>query len=106
MPNWVNGRVVLIGDAAHSSSPSMAEGAGMAIEDALVLAELIGNMNNLDEALRSYVVRRRPRVAWVQKQCEARDRMRTLPRFARYTLLKLFGSAMYNRSYRMLTESA
>jgi 2-polyprenyl-6-methoxyphenol hydroxylase-like FAD-dependent oxidoreductase len=106
MPNWVNGRVVLIGDAAHASSPSMAEGAGMAIEDALVLAELIGNMNNLDEALRSYVVRRRPRVAWVQKQCEARDRMRTLPRFARYTLLKLFGSAMYNRSYRMLTESA
>lgn len=36
---WYKGRVVLIGDAAHASSPHIAQGAAMAIEDAVVLAE-------------------------------------------------------------------
>jgi 2-polyprenyl-6-methoxyphenol hydroxylase-like FAD-dependent oxidoreductase len=35
---WFKGRVILIGDAAHTTTPHMAQGAGMAIEDALVLA--------------------------------------------------------------------
>ena len=39
-PPWHRGRVQLIGDAAHASLPHMAQGAAMAIEDALVLAEL------------------------------------------------------------------
>lgn len=34
---WHKGRVVLIGDAAHSSTPHLAEGAGMAIEDRFFL---------------------------------------------------------------------
>jgi 2-polyprenyl-6-methoxyphenol hydroxylase-like FAD-dependent oxidoreductase len=34
---WVHRRVVLLGDAAHATSPNMAEGASMALEDALVL---------------------------------------------------------------------
>ncbi len=40
-PTWTKGRAVLIGDAAHASSPNMAEGASLAMEDALVLAELL-----------------------------------------------------------------
>ena len=39
-PPWHVGRVVLIGDAAHASSPHIAQGAAMAVEDAVVLAEL------------------------------------------------------------------
>ena len=35
------GRVVLLGDAAHATSPNMAEGAAMALEDALVLAQML-----------------------------------------------------------------
>jgi 2-polyprenyl-6-methoxyphenol hydroxylase-like FAD-dependent oxidoreductase len=34
LDSWVNGRVILVGDAAHATSPNMAEGAGMALEDA------------------------------------------------------------------------
>ena len=41
--NWVQGRVVLIGDAAHATSPNMAEGASMALEDALVLTADAGD---------------------------------------------------------------
>ena len=36
---WRVGRVVLIGDAVHATTPHLASGAGMAVEDALVLAE-------------------------------------------------------------------
>ena len=40
LDSWVRGRVVLVGDAAHATSPNMAEGVAMALEDALVLGEL------------------------------------------------------------------
>lgn len=40
-PPWHRGRVVLIGDAVHTTTPHMAFGAGIAIEDAVVLGELV-----------------------------------------------------------------
>ena len=40
-PPWGAGRAVLIGDAAHTTTPHMAWGVGLAIEDALVLADLV-----------------------------------------------------------------
>jgi len=40
-PPWGSGRAVLIGDAAHTTTPHMAWGVGLAIEDALVLADLV-----------------------------------------------------------------
>ena len=40
-PPWHRGRVVVIGDAAHTTTPHLATGAGIAIEDAVVLAELM-----------------------------------------------------------------
>ena len=38
-PPWHKGRVLLIGDAAHATTPHLASGAGIAVEDALVLRE-------------------------------------------------------------------
>lgn len=104
MEEWVKGNVVLIGDAAHASSPSMAEGAAMAMEDALVLAETLGRAPKFSDALGEYTRRRKPRVDWVQKQCATRDRMRGLPGWARVPLLKFAGNALYKRSYLPLTE--
>jgi 2-polyprenyl-6-methoxyphenol hydroxylase-like FAD-dependent oxidoreductase len=92
------GCVVLIGDAAHASSPSMAEGAGMALEDALVLAETLATEKDVDEA------RRRSRIEWVQKQCQARDRLRALPSLARSTIVRVLGRAVYRRSYGPLLQ--
>lgn len=104
MAEWVKGRVVLIGDAAHASSPSMASGGGMAMEDALVLAETITAGPSLDQALAAYAARRRPRVEWVQAQCAARDRMRALPGLARSAVVKLFGQTLYRSSYTPLLK--
>jgi len=36
---WYSGRIILVGDAAHPTTPQLASGAGMAIEDGLVLAD-------------------------------------------------------------------
>lgn len=41
VPNWSNGKVTLLGDAAHPTLPYMAQGAGLAIEDAYILAKSI-----------------------------------------------------------------
>jgi 2-polyprenyl-6-methoxyphenol hydroxylase-like FAD-dependent oxidoreductase len=59
---WVQGRVVLIGDAAHATSPNMAEGASMALEDALVLSQVLAIHGSLDEALFAFGERRRTRI--------------------------------------------
>lgn len=108
MNDWVKGNVVLMGDAAHASSPSMAEGAGMALEDALVLAQELAQMlttpATLTEALAAYGRRRKPRLDWVQQQCVARDKMRRLPAWGRVPLLKLAGNRLYKRSYGPLTQ--
>jgi len=105
LDKWYQGRAVLIGDAAHASSPSMAEGAGMAIEDALVLAETIANGGEVSSVFDAFVQRRKARVEWVQKQCAARDKMRLLPIPVRNGVLKLFGHALYTKSYSPLLES-
>jgi 2-polyprenyl-6-methoxyphenol hydroxylase-like FAD-dependent oxidoreductase len=55
---WYRGRVVLIGDAAHATTPHLASGAGMAIEDGIVLAEEIQSRPSLDEAMRHFMARR------------------------------------------------
>ncbi|MEW2305516.1 FAD-dependent oxidoreductase [Streptomyces sp. NPDC006655] len=61
--SWHRGRVVLIGDAAHCCPPTIAQGAAMSLEDALVLAELLtGGRNWDDDLLQSYYERRIPRV--------------------------------------------
>jgi 2-polyprenyl-6-methoxyphenol hydroxylase-like FAD-dependent oxidoreductase len=68
LERWHSGRVVLVGDAAHASSPMMGQGGCMAMEDAYVLAEELGASDSLKRALTSFVARRTPRVKWVQQQ--------------------------------------
>jgi 2-polyprenyl-6-methoxyphenol hydroxylase-like FAD-dependent oxidoreductase len=48
---WNRGRVVLIGDAAHTCPPTIAQGGAMALEDAVVLAELLVQRDALDQDL-------------------------------------------------------
>ena len=58
MPDpWYKGHVVLIGDAAHSATPHLGQGAAMAVEDAVVLAEELA-AKDVDAALRAFMDRR------------------------------------------------
>jgi 2-polyprenyl-6-methoxyphenol hydroxylase-like FAD-dependent oxidoreductase len=57
--------VVLIGDAAHATTPHLASGAGLAAEDGIVLAEEIQRHDSVDAALRAFMARRFQRVRMV-----------------------------------------
>ncbi|RKT11500.1 2-polyprenyl-6-methoxyphenol hydroxylase-like FAD-dependent oxidoreductase [Streptomyces sp. 1114.5] len=63
---WHVGRIVLAGDAAHASTPHLAQGAAMAVEDALVLAQSLDAADTVPAALAAWEARRRPRALWVQ----------------------------------------
>jgi len=62
---WHKGRVVLLGDAIHASTPHLAQGAGMAIEDALVLADELEKAQAPEAAFEAYRARRFKRVEHV-----------------------------------------
>jgi 2-polyprenyl-6-methoxyphenol hydroxylase-like FAD-dependent oxidoreductase len=66
VPSYSSGRIVLIGDAAHAFPPNYAQGAAMAIEDAVALSELLGKSGDVDQVLRAYESRRRPRVEMIR----------------------------------------
>ncbi|MFF3732047.1 FAD-dependent monooxygenase [Streptomyces sp. NPDC002476] len=68
---WHVGRVVLAGDAAHASTPHIAQGAAMAVEDALVLAQSLDAEDDVAVALAAWEARRRPRAMWVQAMSRA-----------------------------------
>jgi 2-polyprenyl-6-methoxyphenol hydroxylase-like FAD-dependent oxidoreductase len=62
---WHKGRVVLIGDAVHATTPHMASGAGMAVEDGLVLAEELAASDDVEQALTAFTARRFERARMV-----------------------------------------
>ena len=64
-PPWHRGRVLLIGDAAHATTPHLASGAGLAVEDALVLGECLASGETLDAALQAFTARRYERCRMV-----------------------------------------
>ena len=61
-PPWQRGRVALIGDAAHATSPHVGQGAAMALEDSVVLAEEIARTDVLADAFEAFGRRRYERV--------------------------------------------
>ena len=77
---WTNGAVALLGDAAHAMLPFAAQGAGMAIEDAAVLAKCLGETQSeggptISAALKRYAGLRCSRVARVQRTARQAGRI-------------------------------
>lgn len=99
---WSRGLVLLVGDAAHATSPNMAEGAAMALEDAIVLPEALAAASTIPEALRAFERRRRTRTDWVRRQTHRRDHLRGLPPAVRDLVLSRFGRRMFHANYRPL----
>jgi 2-polyprenyl-6-methoxyphenol hydroxylase-like FAD-dependent oxidoreductase len=54
LKRWTDGRVVLLGDAAHATTPNLGQGACQAIEDAWFLAEQLSSTNNIEVSLLNF----------------------------------------------------
>jgi 2-polyprenyl-6-methoxyphenol hydroxylase-like FAD-dependent oxidoreductase len=67
LPRWSHRRMVLLGDAAHATTPGVGQGAAQALEDAVVLADEIADSDDLSAGLARYESIRRPRAALALK---------------------------------------
>jgi 2-polyprenyl-6-methoxyphenol hydroxylase-like FAD-dependent oxidoreductase len=68
VPTWHRGPMVIVGDAAHAPSPTSGQGASMAAEDGVVLAQCLRDLPSVPEALAAYEHRRRARVERIVAQ--------------------------------------
>jgi 2-polyprenyl-6-methoxyphenol hydroxylase-like FAD-dependent oxidoreductase len=68
LPAWYRGAVVLVGDAAHATSPHAGQGASMALEDAMVLAKCLRDLPDLATAFAAYQGLRKERVEKLTRQ--------------------------------------
>lgn len=96
MPRWTHGRIALLGDSAHAMLPFAAQGAGMAIEDAAVLAECLASDHDAAQVLASYAARRIPRVGQVASAARQSGRIYHMGApldLARDIAIRLRGSA-------------
>ena len=96
---------VLIGDAAHACSPSMSQASGMAVEDALVLAETLAGARAgtpVETALAAYRKRRADRVRFVLDQNHRRDRARHLPAPVRRVVFRHFARGIFRANHKAL----
>ncbi|MCS6802634.1 MAG: FAD-dependent monooxygenase [Chloroflexota bacterium] len=71
LPTWTVGRVTLLGDAAHPMLPFLGQGAGIAMEDAIVLARCLEAEQDVAAALARYERVRKPRATTVQLESRA-----------------------------------
>lgn len=99
---WHRGRVLLVGDAAHATAPTLSQGAAMALEDAVVLAESLRAAGSVEAALVAYESRRRPRTRWVRDRTRDRNRTRDVPPALRDPLLRGRGGRIFGEHYRLL----
>jgi 2-polyprenyl-6-methoxyphenol hydroxylase-like FAD-dependent oxidoreductase len=76
VPVWSRGRMVLVGDSAHAPSSSSGQGASLAIESAIVLAQCLRDLP-CDQALATYETLRRPRVERVIKETTRKNSSKT-----------------------------
>lgn len=92
-PKWHRDRVVLIGDAAHATSPSAGQGAAIACEDAVVLAQCVRDAADIPEAFDTFEWLRRERVEKVVAYARQRGSNKTssnaLSRLARDLVLPI-----------------
>lgn len=65
LPHWSQGSTLLLGDAAHATTPNMGQGGCQAIEDAWYLADYLERYQSPTEAFKAYEKMRRPKVDFV-----------------------------------------
>ncbi len=103
--SYGEGRVVLIGDAAHGMPPLMAQGASSALEDALVLTKLLKDGNELTDFATLFTIERKARIEWTKKRNDRREKLGKLPFWIAKIGLKLMGEKPWIEDYRPLAKT-
>jgi 2-polyprenyl-6-methoxyphenol hydroxylase-like FAD-dependent oxidoreductase len=96
---WSAGRVVLLGDAAHATAPVWAQGAAMAAEDAIVLADVLAGSSDWSQVGIEYERRRRSRVEHVQTMTDRLSKTAAIPIWIRNRILPKVGPRTYAETY-------
>lgn len=96
---WHRGRLTLIGDAAHATAPVWAQGAALALEDALVLADLLARSNDWTAVGAEFERLRRPRVTHVQAATNKMSRLAAMPVRLRDLVAPVLGPRAYRQTY-------
>ena len=104
LDSWHRGRVVLIGDAAHATAPVWAQGAALAAEDALVLAELLATRDDWATVGGEFEQLRRRRVEHVQKMTNRLSRTAGLPGWLRDAIAPVVGPRRYRETFGPLRD--
>jgi FAD-dependent urate hydroxylase len=90
VPTWHRDRMIIIGDAAHATSPASGQGASMAVEDAVTLAMCLRDNENVTDAFTSYESLRRERVERVVAQGKRNGDGKSLGPVMRHLLPMVF----------------
>jgi 2-polyprenyl-6-methoxyphenol hydroxylase-like FAD-dependent oxidoreductase len=100
------GRWVLVGDAGHAMEPNLGQGAGLALEDAVVLAHALSVEPSVEAALAAYASVRAPRVAALSRQSRHIGRLSRLTRPSAVVLRDLVVRSTPNRLARRAASIA
>ncbi len=100
-PPWYRGRVMLIGDAAHTTTPQLASGASIGIEDAVVLARHLRSETPVETALAAFMQARYERCRMVVENSEQLGEWEKRPGTADHLVARLVAE-----SYRTLAQEA
>jgi 2-polyprenyl-6-methoxyphenol hydroxylase-like FAD-dependent oxidoreductase len=100
-PPWYRGRVLLIGDAAHTAGPQLASGASIAVEDAVVLARRLRSKSSIDQALSVFMQARFERCRMVVENSDQLGEWEKRPGTADHLVADLVA-----QSYRVLAQEA
>jgi 2-polyprenyl-6-methoxyphenol hydroxylase-like FAD-dependent oxidoreductase len=99
---WSRGRLVLVGDAAHATGPVWAQGAALALEDAIVLADLLAERRDWSGVGAEFERLRRPRIDHVQAATDKMSRLAGLPGRLRDLAAPVLGPRTYRDAYEPL----
>lgn len=95
LPSWSKGNILLIGDAAHATTPNMGQGGGQAIEDAWYLYGLFQADKDIEDIFRTFYQRRHKRVNGIVRQSYMMGKLAHLK----------YGKRLRNAIFRMTPAS-
>lgn len=95
--------IVLIGDAAHAMPPFMAQGGALALEDAVVLSNLLAQ-NDWNNIAESFTSKRKERIRWTRAKNNRREKLAKLPMWAIKLGSKYYKGKDWVRDYQLLAD--